>query len=339
MFIILAATAAHASWPYRCSAQTNASEVATLIDGSARTLLVTGADGHMGLWIVRACVLANASVILSCKQTEACETTAAQTRRLFPLARLHTVAVDLSDFQSVRAGAASVLALGGIDTIVHNAGCTGCSALTVDGFVGDVQINHLAPALLTNLLEQGMPGKLKKVVTVASGSGYGPFYVAGQHHAASANTSVDTVAEWVQNASALDERSFSSYSLSKFLSIQYAHHLAAAPFVSVAVNPGFSRSNTSLPCPSIIKFRPCPQHPSQGAAVVAFAALYSVDGMSGSLLDYETVVNTSPPSWHQQGFNCIPRPLPAWLAETEARRWSDAERSSWAKYVQEFIRR
>lgn len=337
---LLSSSSTSTSWPYRCSAQTNATEVAALIDGSSQTLLVTGADGHMGEWIVRACVMANATVILSCKQSKACDASAQATRDVFPDARLHTVAIDLSVFGSVRDGAAKILGLGSVDTIVHNAGCTGCDALTVDGFVGDVQINHLAPALLTDLLEQGMPGKLKKVVAVASGSGYGPFYVAGQRpEAASVNTSVDTVAAWVQNASVLDARSYSFYSLSKFLSIQYAHSLSTASFTSVAVNPGFSRSNTSLPCPSVIKFRPCPQHPSQGAAVVAFAALYSVADMAGKLLDFDTVVGTSPPQWYQQGFNCVPRPLPAWLSETEARQWSDSERAAWGKHVQQFIRR
>lgn len=292
----------------------------------------------MGVEIVRAAALAGASVVLSCRIAEECEATVERLRHEVGMAaNLATVTIDLTSFSSIRAGAASVLAMGGVDTLVHNAGCTGCDTTTVDGFVAEVQINHIGPALLTRLLL----GSLRRVVSVASANAYGPIFLP-DNTPAPVTTSVDLISEWVRNSSALSKKYFGFYSLSKFLSVQYAHELArrlaSDGITSFAVNPGFSRVNVSLPCPREIGFRPCPQHPAQGAMGVVFAALMSggeMDAASGSLFDYATTL--APPKWVQSGPSCVPRPLPGWLTAAESRPWDDSERSSWFDRVQAWI--
>jgi hypothetical protein len=136
---------------------------------------------------------------------------------------------------------------------------------------------------------------------------------------------------WIRNESALDRRSYSTYTLSKFLIPHYTAALASRePMIEAfSVNPGFSRVNLSSPCPSAIHFRPCPQSPMQGAASVVFVALQPglmMSNASGSLFDYSTVV--TPPRWEQSGNNCIPRLLPRWLSGRASREWTVQNQSA-----------
>ena len=86
-----------------------------------------------------------------------------------------------------------------IDVLVNNAGITGVSRLTKDGFVTDAQVNLLAPALLSSML---LP-RLRRIVNVASASGYGAVILAGRRYAP-LNPSIDEISSWIRNASALD---------------------------------------------------------------------------------------------------------------------------------------
>ena len=68
---------APAPWPYSCDAGVNATQIATREPRglmSSQVVLITGADGHMGMEIVRAVALAGAKPLLSCRTAAKCTT-------------------------------------------------------------------------------------------------------------------------------------------------------------------------------------------------------------------------------------------------------------------------
>jgi NAD(P)-dependent dehydrogenase (short-subunit alcohol dehydrogenase family) len=82
-----------------------------------------------------------------------------------------------------------------IDVVINNAGVTGVSKLTQDGFVTDAQVNLLAPALLSSLL---LSGGVSRIVNVASASGYGAVILAGRRYAP-LNPSINEISSWIRN--------------------------------------------------------------------------------------------------------------------------------------------
>merc|ERR1712096_409443 len=234
----------------------------------------------------------------------------------------------------VVAGAKEILARHPvIDVVVENAGLVGPTTppTTKDGFVLSMQVNHFAPALLSDLLlpglqragASGVPGR---VVNVGSGNAYDVLSPDFPRH-----ESLEDIMRWSRNSSS-GLSAINYYSLSKFLQIHHAREFSrrnGPGVIAFSVNPGFFR-NLSAPlppsirevCDTVVLFRPCPMTDAQGATGIVFAALMpGIEGGGGALFDYETAFEkTGPPYWKQQGPSCVPRPLPFW-SEANASAW------------------
>ena len=90
-------------------------------DLSARTVLVTGANGGIGFDTARALSAAGARVLLACRNREAGENAVARIRTRHPQARAEFLPLDLASLASVRAACAT-LSADALDTIICNAG-------------------------------------------------------------------------------------------------------------------------------------------------------------------------------------------------------------------------
>lgn len=106
------------------------------------------------------------------KAAEACEAV----RRTVHGARVRPVAADLARLDDVRRLAAELDGLDRLDVVVHNAGCERWKReVTVDGHECTFQVNHLAPFLLTRLLEpllaRSAPARVIFVSSVVHGWG------------------------------------------------------------------------------------------------------------------------------------------------------------------------
>lgn len=146
-------------------------------DGAGRTVLVTGANSGIGFALTRRLIAQGASVTAVTRD----EAKGADTRRRLTDTlgadigeRLTTDRADLEDLTSVRALAARVLATGGVDVVVHNAGAMFARhERTVDGFERTYQVHVLAPFVLTALLLPSLAERRDaRVITVTSGGMY-----------------------------------------------------------------------------------------------------------------------------------------------------------------------
>ena len=132
---------------------------ADLPDLSARTAIVTGANGGIGLATARALAAAGARVVFAVRDVEKGRAAAAATT-----GRTEVRELDLADPDSIRGFAAGWDEP--IDLLINNAGVAARSLTrTVAGFELNFGINHLGHFALTNLLLEHVTGR---VVTVAS---------------------------------------------------------------------------------------------------------------------------------------------------------------------------
>jgi WW domain-containing oxidoreductase len=148
--VLMAATALPArAAPRRFTSRSTAEEVTSGIELDGRLALVTGATSGIGLETARVLALRGARVI-ACGRTpqravEACATLPGQ---CIPLA------LDLADFDSVRAASRDVLALDSpLDILVCNAGIMAPPRLELAyGLERQFVVNHLGHFLLANRL-------------------------------------------------------------------------------------------------------------------------------------------------------------------------------------------
>jgi hypothetical protein len=83
-------------WPYSCDANANATQIAAREPRglmSSQVVLITGADGHMGVEIVRAVALAGATPLLSCRTTVKCTAALEKMKRELPPATFARLAM------------------------------------------------------------------------------------------------------------------------------------------------------------------------------------------------------------------------------------------------------
>ena len=124
------------------------------------TALVTGANSGLGLEVSRQLLLANATVVLACRDVAKCEAAAqalsAEVAAEAVRPDVRVIHVDLSDLRQVGRAAQTLDAeLGALDLLVANAGVAARFplALTTDGVEQTFQSNYLGHfALVTRLL-------------------------------------------------------------------------------------------------------------------------------------------------------------------------------------------
>lgn len=151
----------------------------TDLDGSGRTVLVTGANSGLGYATARALLRADAAVRLLVRTTTKAEATMAALRAELrgEVGELDLAAItaDLTDLAAVDAAVDDLLARDEpLDAIVHNAGAMfDDRQLTGDGLERTYQVHVVAPHRLTvRLLEKLAASPDGRVVTVTSGGMY-----------------------------------------------------------------------------------------------------------------------------------------------------------------------
>jgi NAD(P)-dependent dehydrogenase (short-subunit alcohol dehydrogenase family) len=128
--------------------------VADIPDQHARTAVVTGANGGLGLETARQLAAKGAHVVMAVRNQEKAAAAVGEIRSSAPDASLELVALDLASQASVRAAAEQIIAAHkSIDLLINNAGVMGIpEAKTVDGFEMQFGVDHLGHWSLTALL-------------------------------------------------------------------------------------------------------------------------------------------------------------------------------------------
>lgn len=140
-------------------------------DQTGRTVVVTGANGGLGLETSKALAAKGAHVVMAARDRAKAAAAVDEIRRETPDALLEPVDLDLASLASVRAAAEQVLATHPqLDILINNAGVMATpERRTADGFELQLGVNHLGHWALTALL---MPALLAapraRVVTVTS---------------------------------------------------------------------------------------------------------------------------------------------------------------------------
>ncbi len=140
-------------------------------DQTGRTVVVTGANGGLGLETVKALAAKGAHVVMAARDRAKASAAIEEIRRETPDALLEPVDLDLASLASVRAAVEQILAEHRrLDILINNAGVMATpERRTDDGFERQLGVNHLGHWALTALL---MPALLAapraRVVTVTS---------------------------------------------------------------------------------------------------------------------------------------------------------------------------
>lgn len=143
---------------------------ADIPDLSGRTAVITGANTGLGFETARALAEHGATVVLACRDTDRAAAAADRIAARTPDARIDTVPLDLASLRSVRTAAELI---GDryvhLDLLINNAGVTGLTGVTEDGFEAQFGINHLGHFALTGLLfDRLVAAPAARVVTVSS---------------------------------------------------------------------------------------------------------------------------------------------------------------------------
>ena len=141
---------------------------------AARVALVTGSTDGIGRQAARMLAAAGLKVILHGRSKARVETVLAAMREELPGAELEAVAFDLGSLAQVRKGAEQVLAIAPeLHVLINNAGIFATErTITADRIELTLQVNHVAPFVLTQLLAPRLEASAtefpSRVITVAS---------------------------------------------------------------------------------------------------------------------------------------------------------------------------
>ena len=136
------------------NALSTSTDVLQNITLEVKTILVTGASAGLGLETSRALASAGAKIIMAARNPEKLAAAQQQILATVPTAQLQTLIIDLSDVNSIRKAAQSLLDKNeAIDVLINNAGVMACPfEKTAQGFEMQFGTNHLGHFLFTNLL-------------------------------------------------------------------------------------------------------------------------------------------------------------------------------------------
>lgn len=143
---------------------------ADMPDLTGRVAVITGANTGLGFETATALAERGAEVVLACRDQGKAQAAADRIGHRVPGAVIDTVELDLASLASVRVAAAAIGARHDrIDLLINNAGVTGLSGTTEDGFEVQFGINHLGHFALTGLLlDRITAADAARVVTVSS---------------------------------------------------------------------------------------------------------------------------------------------------------------------------
>ena len=193
-----------------------------------RTVVITGANSGVGFETAVALASLGDRVLICCRNRAKGEAALAEIGRRSGSTTTELVDLDLADFASIRAAAATLADVAPtIDVLINNAGLILTQrSTTAQGFETTFGVNHLGHFLLTSLLEDQVRGAAEpRIINVSS--------VA--HHGAIGGLRFDDLS---------GERSrylgWLTYARSKLANIHYTQELARRwPDVAVnALHPG-----------------------------------------------------------------------------------------------------
>ena len=146
--------------------------VSDIPDQTGKIALVTGANAGMGREVARVLAAKNAEVVLAVRNTSKGTEAAQAIMSEHPGAKLHAMALDLSDLSSVRTFAQRFNEMfDKLDILINNAGfyAADSSDISKDGFALMIAVSHLGHFALTRLLlDKVLATPNARVVTVSS---------------------------------------------------------------------------------------------------------------------------------------------------------------------------
>lgn len=242
-------------------------ENVTVNQFTGRTVVVTGASSGVGLAAAEGFARGGAHVALVSRRSARLDQALSSVRAaaLAGPDAVHAFEADFTRLSEVRAlGAELRDAYPRIDVLANNAGgAYGSRVTTADGFEQTIQINHLAPFLLTSLLIDRLGGG--RVISTSSTA-----HQMGRLDPANLNSDGRRYARFpVYGASKLSNILFVSEATKRFPDINwYAFH------------PGLVRSrfgNDNVVIRSFYKFWPVMRTPQQGADTMLWLAATATD--------------------------------------------------------------
>jgi NAD(P)-dependent dehydrogenase (short-subunit alcohol dehydrogenase family) len=247
--------------------EATAEEVTRGLDLTSRTILVTGATSGIGLEMTRVLALRGAHVIGSSRVLDEGRTLHAALR-----GRIDTVALDLADFDSVRACAARVRNIAPmLDALVCNAGIVLGDWQQVRGIEKQFVVNHLGHFLLVNeLLDLVTAAPAGRVVVVGSGD---------HRNAPPGGIQFDDL-----SGESWQGRGYAHSKLANGLfSLELARRLRDTRATSNCVTPGHTRTNILRHTGN--RYGEHARSVAQGAATPCYATVHpDMDGVSAAYL-------------------------------------------------------
>lgn len=158
--------------PIQLTAESTTTDVIDGVDLHGKTVLITGASTGLGLETAHTLASAGAHVIMAARPGAKLDAAVIAVKEKAPTVRVDGVALDLTDFDSIRACAVQVKNITDkLDVLINNAGIMAVPfARTPAGCELQFGTNHIGHFLLTNLL---VPLLIKagtsRVVNLSSG--------------------------------------------------------------------------------------------------------------------------------------------------------------------------
>lgn len=144
-------------------------------DQSGRVVVVTGANGGLGLETAEVLAGKGAHVVMAVRNQAKAESARERIAATHPGSSTELVALDLGDQASVKEAASAIAAAHPrVDLLINNAGLMAMpERQTADGYEMQFGVNHLGhwtftALLLANLLRSDADGRRPRVVTVTS---------------------------------------------------------------------------------------------------------------------------------------------------------------------------
>ena len=137
---------------------------------AGRVALITGANTGIGLVTARELAGRGAHVFIACRSVAKGQAAVDDIRKTTGNERAELLALDLGDFDSIRACAQAFLARDlPVHLLINNAGLAGAKGMTQSGFELAFGTNHVGPFLFTQLLlDRIRLSAPARIVTVAS---------------------------------------------------------------------------------------------------------------------------------------------------------------------------